>query len=190
MPTSGNCGLPRRGERPVRFVFGSLLDPLLQRLDLLRRQRLLVIRRRHHARRIGRRDAADQFALVRLAGDDRRESPIRPPSGRSRADRAAGRSCARPHPRRDTARNARRESAGHRAENRSGKPPTRLDRQRRKATKRRKNESAWRSRHDVIARGGTCSVVTGSRGIAEIHYTHRPRRKHRKIVGGRPVVSG
>ena len=55
----------------MRIVSRALLDPLAQRLALLRRKRAVGIQRRHHVIRVRGEDAHDQFALLGLAGNDR-----------------------------------------------------------------------------------------------------------------------
>ena len=62
-------GPGRRDQRPVFFPLGALLDPVRQQVDLLGRQLLAELLRRH-PRFVGGRDMADQFALVDLAGYD------------------------------------------------------------------------------------------------------------------------
>ena len=65
----------------MRFILGPVTDPLLQCIDLLCGQRFVMLRRRHPLGGIVRRDATDDFALVRLAGHDRRDTRIAPFQG-------------------------------------------------------------------------------------------------------------
>ena len=60
----------RRDERPMLLVFGPFVDPLSQRLDLLRPQRFSRIGRRHVLIGIVARNPLDQLALRRFAWRD------------------------------------------------------------------------------------------------------------------------
>ncbi len=59
-----------RLERPVVFPVRAMGDPLAKQGDLLGLELLAGLDRRHHVVLVGMGDAADQFALGGLAGDD------------------------------------------------------------------------------------------------------------------------
>ena len=63
-------------ERPMLLVSGPLGNPRSQRFDLRGGELLVCTRRRHPQTLILSRDAGQQFALLRLAGHDRREARI------------------------------------------------------------------------------------------------------------------
>ena len=68
----GRIGLGQRQEGPVPLVRRTLFDPAPQRGDLFGRQTAPLARRRRHEHvLVVRRDALDQRAFVRLAGDNR-----------------------------------------------------------------------------------------------------------------------
>src|SRR6185436_7288980 len=67
----GNGRPLRRDERPVRSIFGAVLDPLLEDRHLLRRQRLVRRLGRHALVDIRRTDAAYELATGCVAGHDR-----------------------------------------------------------------------------------------------------------------------
>ena len=72
-----------RGEKcPVRSVFGSLLDPAAQNLDVLRREPIARLPGRHSHRVVFRGDPHDQFARIRIAGDDRQITVLEGLDGR------------------------------------------------------------------------------------------------------------
>src|SRR5205807_6922348 len=60
----------RRLEGPVLAPLRPLVDPAPQRLDLLLRELLVGLRRRHEGDVLAPEDAPDQFALGALAGHD------------------------------------------------------------------------------------------------------------------------
>jgi hypothetical protein len=60
-----------RDERPVRLVLRAFGDPPAERVDRVRRERLVRLERRHPQRGGRVRDARDQLALVRAARNDR-----------------------------------------------------------------------------------------------------------------------
>ncbi len=60
-------------ERPVLFVLGPLLYPLLEKCFLLRLECAVGIGRRHHVRFVIARHAPPELALLGVAGDDGRD---------------------------------------------------------------------------------------------------------------------
>ena len=88
--TSGTCGFHRRDERPVLRVRGALFDPALEQFFLLGLELAVRIGRRHHFRFVVGRDAAPEFALLGVAGDDRRDVVVFGEGGFGEC-RAAGR---------------------------------------------------------------------------------------------------
>ncbi len=67
---------PGRDVGPVRLVFGALLDPAGEDGDLGRGQGLVRRLGRHLQLVVGRQQAADQLALLRMAGDHRATAPV------------------------------------------------------------------------------------------------------------------
>ena len=67
----------RFNESPMPLIDRALGDPAPQRLHLLRRDGLVRLRRRHHVVTIFRRDAGEELAGLRFAGDDRRIAGLR-----------------------------------------------------------------------------------------------------------------
>ena len=59
-----------RIERPMRFVFRALFDPFANQCDFRGADFQMTFRRRHLLVGIGTRDAANDFALLRFAGND------------------------------------------------------------------------------------------------------------------------
>src|SRR5688500_5699154 len=59
-----------RRERPMRFILGPVLNPPFESLDLCRRHGLLMVGRGHAHLAVARRDATQQFALLRLPRHD------------------------------------------------------------------------------------------------------------------------
>ena len=66
----GNLGTDRSLEGPVLVVACSLRNPLAQQFLFLLRERPVRIRRRHHVDVVVSLDAIDEFAGLRVAGDD------------------------------------------------------------------------------------------------------------------------
>ena len=52
----------------MALVLGPVGDPAFEQLDLLRREFAIGLRRRHHVVLALGKDAANEFALVRIAG--------------------------------------------------------------------------------------------------------------------------
>ena len=60
----------RRNQRPVLLPFSALQNPLTDKVDLLGRKFFAEFRLRHTQFFIGRADAAEQFTLFRLSGNE------------------------------------------------------------------------------------------------------------------------
>ena len=73
-------GWQRRGfnreEGPMFLPLRALLHPALEQRDLLRREREMRLGRGHHLLGISRGDAADDFALRRIAGLDHEQAVV------------------------------------------------------------------------------------------------------------------